>query len=142
MKIYFFIREEPYGWLSNFWRSPQIEHGIVYTTNEHYYQSHKAKDPEMREWIRVAPTAYAAMIAGRNLKPDEIIDSWEDKKFDIMFHGLLLKFRQNSDLKEKLLDTGQLELHEKSETDKVWGYKGKDLLGKFLMKVREELRSE
>ena len=43
-------------------------------------------------------------------------------------------------MKEKLLATGDVELHKDSPTDTYWGIKGLDKLGKFLMKIREELK--
>ncbi len=58
-----------------------------------------------------------------------------------MKNGLRAKFTQNSDLKEKLLATGNAVLHEDSPTDMIWGAKGKDMLGKLLMQIREELRT-
>ena len=44
------------------------------------------------------------------------------------------------DLKQKLIDTGDARLHEDSPSDMFWGVKGKDMLGKLLMEVRDKLR--
>ncbi len=144
--IYFYIREEPYGWMSNFWRAQQVVYyapGLckIYLTNEHYYQSEKAKDRSVKEWIRSAPTAWAAMCAGRALRPKEIVDNWKDKKVEVMYTGLKAKFASNPDLAAFLLETGDAALHENSPTDMFWGVKGEDMLGKLLMRVREELRN-
>mgnify|MGYP003691392609 CR=1 FL=1 len=61
-----------------------------------------------------------------------------------MLQGLTLKFTQNQDLRQKLLDTGNRDLIEHTEKDKYWGDgkdgSGKNMLGKLLMKVREELK--
>jgi len=138
--IYFYLREEEYGWLSNFHRAKQVVEGVEYPTNEHFYQSQKAKDPIVREWIRKAPVPYSAMIAGRALRPHERVPDWERVTFDVMHRGLRAKFSQNPDLHEKLLATGNDRLHENSPTDPVWEVKGEDMLGKLLMKVRDELR--
>ena len=63
-------------------------------------------------------------------------------------------WRQNEDLKYKLLSTGDKLLAEASPYDKIWGiglsgdeivawntetWKGTNLLGKILMRVRDEL---
>ncbi len=77
------------------------------------------------------------------------------KKFDIVVNGNMLKFSQNEELKNFLLSTNNKILAEASPYDKIWGigigqddkdaynidkWKGENLLGKALMKVREELR--
>ena len=139
--IYFYSRKKEYGWLSNFWRADQYIDGFRYATNEHYYQSEKAKNYEMKKWISNAPTPYAAMKAGRSLRDHEMVDDWDSKKFIIMKKGLLVKFYQNVELRWKLFDTENAKLHEDSPTDMVWGKKGRDMLGKLLMEVREELRN-
>ncbi len=56
--IFFFIREEEYGFLSNFWRSVQVVDGIAYDCNERYYQVQKAKDASVKAWVFNAPTPY------------------------------------------------------------------------------------
>ncbi len=139
-EINFYSRKEEYGWLSNFERSPQEVDDFIYPTNEHYYQSQKAKDRNTFLWISSAPSPYLAMIAGRALRPYELVEDWEDKKVSIMLKGLRAKFK-NHDLRQKLLDTGDAILHEDSPTDMFWGKKGKDMLGKLLMHVRDEIRS-
>ena len=136
----FYSREDEYGFLSNFWQASEVIDRLIYPTNEHFYQSQRAKDPRLREWIRLSPHAYAAMQAGRSLRPKETIANWDTVKFDVMLKGLKAKFRQNEDLGAMLLATGSATLHENSPTDMVWGIKGKDMLGKLLMQVRSELR--
>lgn len=141
-KILFYGRKDEYGWLSNFERSPQLVDGYEYPTNEHYYQAMKANSEEFRQWIASAPHPYAAMKAGRALRSEssEIRQDWDNIKFDIMLKGLRAKYSQNPDLKRKLIATGDADIHENSPTDMVWGIKGKDMLGKLLMKVRDELK--
>ncbi len=140
-EIDFYSRKEDYGWLSNFERTPVLVSGTIFMTNEHYYQSMKSKNRFLCEWISSAPTPYYAMLAGRSLKKEDMINDWEDKKVAIMKKGLRAKFK-NSILRQKLLDTGDAILHEDSPTDMFWGKKGKDMLGKLLMQVRDEIRKE
>lgn len=143
-EINFYLRDEKYGWLSNFHRAKQICHGIEYPTNEHYYQSGKTEDEEVKRWIASAPTPYLAMCAGRSLrKGKKLRDDWhkEGIKVAIMHFGLIAKFEQNKDLKKKLLATGNATLHEDSPSDMFWGKKGKDMLGSLLMTVRKEIRT-
>ena len=73
------------------------------------------------------------------LRPD-----WEDIKDEVMYEVVLDKFKRNDNLKEKLLDTANAELIEENWwNDTYWGVckgKGKNKLGKILMKVRDELK--
>ena len=70
--------------------------------------------------------------------------------------GLLQKFYQNKDLKNRLLDTGDSLLAECAVNDRIWGiglsmhdperfcqakWKGENLLGYTLMAVRDKLRN-
>ncbi len=63
-----------------------------------------------------------------------------------MREALKAKFTQNEDLKNILLETGDAILVEHTENDNYWGDggdgNGKNMLGKLLMELREELRSE
>lgn len=80
---------------------------------------------------------------------------WDEKKFDIVCKGNLLKFSQNIDERNFLVDTGDLILVEAAPWDKIWGcgtgfddettfdplkWQGENLLGKALMKVRKTLK--
>ena len=77
------------------------------------------------------------------LRPD-----WEDVKLSIMEEVVRAKFTQNEDLKALLLATGDSVLEEGNTWhDIFWGVdartrKGENHLGRILMQVREELRSE
>jgi len=142
-EINFYLRDGEYGWLSNFARYLQIVGDQVYPTNEHFYQSMRATDPAVRSWIMEAPSPYLAMKAGRALRDGKEFNShdWEESRVSIMLAGLRAKFSQHEDLKQRLLATGDAVLHEDSPTDMFWGKKGRDMLGKLLMQVREELKS-
>ena len=58
----------------------------------------------------------------------------------IALQALRAKFSQNSSLRKLLLGTRNAFLAEDSPTDTFWGIKGKNMLGKLLMRVRDELR--
>jgi len=139
--LFYGRKENEYGWLSNFERSPQVVDGIEYPTNEHYYQAQKANSEDFKKWIASAPNPFAAMKAGRALRPEEFVENWGDKKYQVMLTGLRAKYSQNEKLKQKLLATGNISIHEDSPTDMIWGIKGKDMLGKLIMQVRDELRN-
>lgn len=143
-EINFYLRKEKNGWLSNFWRSEiHIDKDglcYFYDSNEHQYQAEKGSNYAISEWIRKAPNPYLAMMAGRALrKGKELRDDWEEVKVSLMKKCLMNKFTQNNTLRQLLINTGDAIIHEDSETDMFWGKKGKDMLGKLLMQVREEL---
>lgn len=142
-EIYFYLKDEEHGWLSNFYPSPFILSGGTWPTNEHYYQAKKAASGEFAEWIRRAPNPYHAMKAGRALRPGrEIRENWEHLRSAVMLEGLRAKFAQNPELEMKLIATRPMPIHEDSPTDMYWGIKGEDMLGRLLMRVRAELPEE
>lgn len=69
-------------------------------------------------------------------------DDWEEVKENVMYEGLKAKFK-NEYLKNLLLTTKDKILIENSPYDKFWGIgsdgTGKNILGKMLMKLREEI---
>lgn len=148
MTIYFYKVCQPYGCFSNF--SPHgIEmEGIYWPTVEHYYQGQKfvgTTDASIIHLIHVAPTPEEAAALGRCpsrcLRPD-----WESVKTQVMRVGVLQKFITHPDIREILLITGDEILIENSPTDYFWGcganYTGENHLGKILMSVRAEIRSQ
>jgi len=144
-KIGFYLRTDKYGWMSNFHRARQLIDGFWYQTNEHYYQSMKANQTRVADWIARAPKAYHAMKAGRALREEEMVEDWESKKKEVMLQGLKQKFGQHPDLAEKLLATGDAHLSENSPTDMYWGGAlegSQNMLGNLLMEVRSMLRDE
>lgn len=63
-----------------------------------------------------------------------------------MYEICKAKFSQNTELKKRLLSTGNEHLEEGNTWgDKIWGTVngvGENRLGKILMRIREELRNE
>ena len=131
-----------YKFLSNFYPSKIVIGNNVYPTAEHAYQACKTLIPEERKLIRNASTPGRAKRLGRSitLRPD-----WNDIKSDVMYNLLKQKFSNNV-LKRKLLETSSKILVEGNWwNDKYWGVdlktgKGKNILGKLLMQIREEIK--
>ena len=71
---------------------------------------------------------------------------WEDNKDNIMYTYIVDKFKEGSILAKKLINTGEKELiNEVSYPDEYYGVhygKGENILGKMLMKRREELQAK
>jgi len=108
-----------------------------YATVEHAFQAAKATTEWQHHAVRACGTPGFAKQAGRQvtLRPD-----WEEVKYDIMVKCLREKFKIKM-FKRELLSTGHRELREDSPTDFEWGARnsGKNLLGKALMQIRQEL---
>jgi ribA/ribD-fused uncharacterized protein len=71
-------------------------------------------------------------------------NDWDDVNLDVMLRCVRPKFLRDPGLKEKLLATGDRLLQEGLPAkDKFWGIgtdgKGRNELGKILMRVRQEL---
>lgn len=132
-----------YAFLSNFHPAPVEFEGILYPTVEHAYQAAKTLNREERQRIANLPTPGAAKRAGKQvqLRPD-----WEDVKIDVMTRLVRRKFTCYPDLAEKLLATGDLPIVEiNTWKDTFWGVcegVGQNHLGRILMAVRKELRTQ
>jgi ribA/ribD-fused uncharacterized protein len=99
----------------------------------------------------VAPRQHKAL--GRKVRnfSDAI---WKANRETIVTDGSRAKFTQNLELRQALLDTAGTELVEASPFDRIWGiglaatdqraehpaqWRGQNLLGKILTRVRDEL---
>ena len=150
----FFWQDEDY--LSNFYPSPFTIDGIEFSCNEQWFMYSKAKlfgDLSSMELILKETVPLKIKWLGRAVIGFEE-QQWATHREDIMKVGLLEKFQQNSRLKSLLEATGTREIVEASPFDKVWGvgmaqdhpcienrrkWKGQNLLGIALVKVREQL---
>ena len=138
-----------YAFLSNFFYAPFVYDGIIYPTNEHFFQAMKTLDQEKRKQIAEAKTPGAAKRMGRQV---QLREDWEQVKYTAMRVGVERKFDAHPGLAEKLIATGDAILIEgNSWHDNTWGscfcpkcasIAGKNWLGEILMERRKELVSE
>jgi len=133
------------GFLSNLYKKPIIFEDREFLCSEYPFQFGKIKDPEVREWVMLCPKPHILAGLAHSLLSWDIVEDWSKIRFDRMLDVLRAKF-SDPDLKEKLLNTGDSILIEDSKTDGIWGIgksgKGKNMLGKLLMKVRDELNNK
>lgn len=142
-KINFYSTRDPYGEFSNFSKHRIFLEDKLWPTTEHYFQARKFAATEHAEAIRLAPSAKVAAEMGRDrkrpLRPD-----WETVKDDVMRVAVRAKFTQHEALRTMLLATGDAELIEHTANDNYWADggdgSGKNMLGKILMEIRDELR--
>ena len=110
-------------------------------------------DNEVLAKILTAQTPKEVKALGREIR-GFVEALWSKKRFDIVLAGNKAKFRQNSKLAGFLDGTRGSVLVEASPVDPVWGiglsaenpdasdprkWKGENLLGFILMKVRDDL---
>jgi len=143
MTIRFYSASDEYGCFSSFYPCQVTIDGKTWPTTEHYFQAQKFRDQAQQEAIRRAKTPKIAATMGRDRKK-KLRRDWESVKVDVMRKAVREKFTQDPQLREMLLSTGDQELVEHTARDKYWGDggdgRGRNILGRILMNVREELR--
>jgi ribA/ribD-fused uncharacterized protein len=143
---------------SNWYPSKFTYNGIDFTRGEQYMMYCKAMlfgDTAVAEAILQTDNPKEQKDLGRIVTnyDDEV---WAAKRLDIVTDGLFEKFNQNEVLKQHLLDTGDTEIVEASPYDTIWGigwteedpqahdktkWRGQNLLGIALMRVRDRIRN-
>ena len=134
------FREE-YDFLSNFYPSELDYNGLHFLNAEATFQAQKClTEDEKLQFVNLPSNKSKRLGRQVQLRPD-----WEDVKAEIMEEIVRAKFLQNPDIAEKLLATGDIPIIEGNTWgDTCWGVdtrtgKGNNLLGKILMKIRNEL---
>ena len=144
-EIRFYKEFGEYGYLATYSNHGFFKDGVFWKTSEHYYQAQKFEDSDVKVIIQNAETPKIASVIGRdrNLK---LRSDWEEVKQDVMFDAVYYKFKQNKDILQKLLDTGNATIVEATVKENYWGCgpnnDGQNNYGKILIKVREKLRTE
>ena len=138
--------DNKYYFLSNFTYAPFKRNGLLWETVEHYFQVMKTTNLQERERIRCVGHPRFAKKLGRKVL---LRSDWEDIKYMVMLNGVKSKFEQNPQFATLLKDTFPSYLVEGNTWhDNIWGdcvcpkckkINGQNLLGKILMRVREEL---
>ena len=155
--IFFHKPDEPYGWLSNWYRSDFELDGIKYSSVEQYIMYQKCvlfSDENSAQKVMETDYPDAQQAIARNAIG--YIDCiWRGYRQILVEKALCAKFSQNYDLKNRLIDTGNAWLVECARTDKNWAcgislyddqrfdasnWNGTNILGFALMKVRDDLK--
>ncbi len=109
--------------LSNMYPCNIIYRGKEYRSSEHIYQAMKCNDTTYHEYIRGLEEPKSTKKEANRLLAEsyEIRDDWDAIKLKLMEEILYLKFTQNLDLQEKLLQIeGNIE-EKNSWGDRFWG---------------------
>lgn len=153
MYTFFFTEASPF---SQWHPSPFVVDGKKFICAEQYMMHGKAMlfgDAEVADEILVATHPKQHKALGRKVKNfDDAV--WKRERENIVYAGSKAKFTQNPPLLEALLATKGTTLVEASPYDRIWGiglgakdpraqdptqWKGQNLLGKILTKLRDEL---
>lgn len=145
--------------LSNWCPASFVIDEIEYYNSEQYMMAEKARtfgDMKMLEKILQEDDPRKVKAMGRDVANyKEAV--WAECRFEKVYAGVLAKFRQNPTMKKYLLCTGNKILVEASPVDAIWGIKrgeqehgltnveswrGLNLLGFLLMKVRDQLEKD
>lgn len=145
--------QSEHAFLSNFYPSPILKDGVLYSTAEHCFQAEKcrhAHDEGRLNRVLMADTPLDAKKIA-----DQIGESaeWRNIKLEVMTKVIDLKFTQNKKLALKLIDTGDLSLHEATKNSffgigaslhskelRDRAYKGLNKLGWALQELRAKIR--
>lgn len=154
--ICFHNPDEENGYLSNWYPSRFTMDDIVFSSMEQFMM------------YRKAVCFHDSNIAAQILKTDDfarikelgrLVSGYDDNHWNgvrqiIVYEGLLAKFSQNTELKERLKDTDNALLAECAVKDQIWGiglsmnnpdrfdrtkWKGQNLLGYALMMARDRM---
>lgn len=143
---------------SNFYPCTFEESGLIWKSSEQCFMAKKAayfNDFEIYDMILESETPKEAKSLGRKVRGFDS-EEWLKVCFEKMYEAVYSKFSQNNDLKELILsdDFKGKGFIEGSPFDAIWGvkmdwrnpdidneknWKGQNLLGKVLDKVREDL---
>lgn len=133
-----------YRFLSNFYEKEITLYGRTYLNAEAAFQAQKTFDLDIKEQFQTLNPAQAKYL-GKRIK---LREDWEDVKDEIMEYVIRAKF-SDPELQDMLISTGEEELVEGNTWgDTYWGVsidvskkygKGRNQLGKTLMKIRKEL---
>ncbi len=148
--------DEENGYLSNWYPSVFTIGSKTFSSMEQYMMYEKAmcfRDTEIASQIMATNDVAVIKKLGRLVEGynDHV---WNGIRQITVYNGLIAKFSQNEEIKEKLLERGDSMLAECAVRDRIWGiglsmndpdrldiskWKGQNLLGYALMMVRASL---
>ena len=145
MTVDFYKEFGELGYLANYSSHGFYKNDIYYKTVEHYYQSEKFDDIEIKTRIINCETPKEASNIGRDRSLIRK-ENFKDIKNSVMYDGLYLKFSQNKDIRSKLIETGDKLIREMTVKESYWGVgpnlDGDNHIGYILMNVREQVKKD
>jgi ribA/ribD-fused uncharacterized protein len=120
--------------------------GVLYPSTEHAYQAAKTLDPNIRKLFLLVTASKAKRMA----KGIKVREDWNNVKTSVMEELLRQKFAPGTLFAAKLMELKGYDICETNWWhDNFWGSctcakcadKGENVLGRLLMKLRDELLS-
>lgn len=156
--VYFYKQNsEPWGVFSNFYPADIRINSLTFHCNEQYIMYMKAsvfEDWEVAQAILKADSPGEIKRLGRRVRGFQE-DVWARSRESIADTCNLAKFESHPSLRRILMSTGSRPIAEAAPGDFVWGigisvakakglqpsdWKGQNILGRSLMRIREELQ--
>ena len=130
-----------YFFLSNFYETNVTIDGLTFPSSEAEFQAQKTMNSFFRNKF-----TYLNPVRAKHLGNEvPLREDWDTYRDEAMYRAVKAKFEQNDWIRELLIRTGDAYLEEGNRWhDTYWGTVngvGKNMLGKTLMRVREELRA-
>jgi ribA/ribD-fused uncharacterized protein len=157
--LFFFSKEPENKEFSSFYDTTFKLDDVEYKNAEQAFQAIRAKtfgDDESFKKILKSKSAQSAKSFGNKIeKFDEEV--WNAQRDNVMRSILRAKFSQNPTIRKQLLDSGNGMIANADPRENYWGigtsagtsiaknpakWKGKNMMGKLLMELRDELRAE
>ena len=153
--VLFWKPPNPFG---QWTESPFEIDGVTYNCAEQYMMAEKARlfnDKDIESKILETSSPRQQKKLGKQVSGFNT-SKWVSERCNIVFRGNVAKFRQNPELGQILLETGDRRLAEASPLDKIWGisfaaehphaydemtWKGLNFLGNVFEDVRTHLRA-
>ena len=129
-----------YDFLNNRFGCCFVWQGLQYGNAEAAYQASKCEDESERK-VYAGCSSDKAALKGKEQVP---FPGWEEARLDIMESILRAKFKQNSVLMKKLIDTGNcILINGNNKKEIYWGvdlysWQGENHLGEILMNIRNK----
>jgi hypothetical protein len=160
LPVFFHKERASYGFLSNFYMPATFTDpisNIVFTSSEKYYMAAKAAVAQNAKSFHDIMKNNDPSIVKKHGSSFEVPTEWDWLKVGVMEVACYLKFSQNRDIGNALLDTGDAQLVEAAPNDSFWGiginenearhtersmWPGKNFLGQVLMRVRQHLKDD
>lgn len=112
---------------------------------EHYYQAMKFTSDEYQAKIRTTPSSDTAKKLGHRWFKKKRSD-YNEVRTTLMTRAIYIKAKNYSNIANRIIETGEVEIVENSQFDYFWGcgrdQRGDNHYGKILMNVRKKLRQE
>ena len=131
--------------------------GERFNCAEQYYQAQKCKfagDYHTLQFVKQATNGREAKAATKHLRR-QLTSEWDYTKANVLYDIVFLKFTQNADLSQRLINTDDCFMVEANPSDLYFGsglaiedsrnndptfYRGQNVMGQILEQVRDRLR--